>query len=67
MIKILVADDHEIVRQGLKQIVADAADMVVADEASDAPVLPEAVRERGYSYTGDPIVKPTLSGRFLSL
>lgn len=35
MIKILVADDHAIVRQGLKQIVADTPDMVVAGEASN--------------------------------
>ncbi|RPH89477.1 MAG: DNA-binding response regulator, partial [Desulfobacteraceae bacterium] len=33
MIKILVADDHPIVRQGLKQILSDYPDMTVADEA----------------------------------
>jgi two-component system invasion response regulator UvrY len=33
MIKILIADDHAIVREGLKQIVAETDDMVVADEA----------------------------------
>ena len=35
MIKILVADDHPIVRQGLKQILAESPDMLVADEASN--------------------------------
>ena len=35
MLKILVADDHAIVRQGVKQILADSHDMVVCDEASD--------------------------------
>ena len=35
MLKILVADDHAIVRQGVKQILADSQDMVVCDEASD--------------------------------
>jgi DNA-binding NarL/FixJ family response regulator len=35
MIKILIADDHSIVREGLKQIVADTSDMIVTDEASD--------------------------------
>lgn len=35
MIRILIADDHAIVRQGLKQIVADSPDMVVAGEAED--------------------------------
>ena len=33
MIKILIADDHAIVREGLKQIVADTSDMAVAGEA----------------------------------
>jgi len=33
MIRILIADDHDIVHRGLKQIVADEPDMVVAGEA----------------------------------
>jgi DNA-binding NarL/FixJ family response regulator len=36
MIKILIADDHAVVRQGLKQILADAFDPVVFGEASQA-------------------------------
>ena len=36
MIKILIADDHVIVREGLKQIVAETSDMVVAGEAADS-------------------------------
>jgi two-component system invasion response regulator UvrY len=39
MIKILVADDHAIVREGLKQIVAEESDMIVAGEASNATEL----------------------------
>jgi two-component system invasion response regulator UvrY len=39
MIKILVADDHAIVREGLKQIVAEESDMVVVGEASNATEL----------------------------
>lgn len=35
MIKILVADDHPIVRQGLKQILSEYPDMIVADEAGN--------------------------------
>jgi two-component system invasion response regulator UvrY len=35
VIRILVADDHPIVRQGLKQIIADSPDMVVTAEAAD--------------------------------
>ena len=35
MIRILIADDHAIVRAGLKQFIADEQDMVVAGEAGD--------------------------------
>jgi two-component system, NarL family, invasion response regulator UvrY len=34
MIRILIADDHAVVRQGLKQILADYADMAVVGEAA---------------------------------
>lgn len=34
MIRILIADDHTIVRQGLKQIIGEIPDMAVAGEAS---------------------------------
>ena len=34
MIKVLIADDHPVVRQGLKQILAETRDIVVADEAA---------------------------------
>jgi two-component system invasion response regulator UvrY len=33
MIKILIADDHAIVREGLKQIVSESPDLVVVAEA----------------------------------
>ena len=39
MIKILIADDHAIVREGLKQIVAEESDMKVAGEAANASEL----------------------------
>ena len=35
MIKILIADDHAVVREGLKKILADVMDMEVAGEAAD--------------------------------
>lgn len=43
-IKILIADDHAIVRQGLKQTVADQPDMVVAGEAQNAHETLKLVR-----------------------
>lgn len=39
MIKILIADDHAIVREGLKQILAEEPDMKVTGEAGDADEL----------------------------
>ncbi len=48
MIKILVADDHAIVREGLKQILADNSDMVVAGEAVDGQEVLEQVRKEDW-------------------
>jgi DNA-binding NarL/FixJ family response regulator len=42
MIHVLVCDDHHIVRQGIKQVLADASDIVLAGEAENGP---EAVRQ----------------------
>lgn len=37
MIRIVIADDHAMVRGGLKQIIATGADMQVSGEATDGP------------------------------
>ena len=37
MIRVLLCDDHRIVRAGLKQILADTRDIEVAGEAADGP------------------------------
>lgn len=42
MLKILIADDHAIVRAGLKQVLADTPDMTVTDEAG---ATEEAIRK----------------------
>jgi DNA-binding NarL/FixJ family response regulator len=39
MIKLIIADDHSIVREGLKQIIADTNDMIVCDEAENGGEL----------------------------
>lgn len=44
MIRILIADDHTLMRDGLKQILASAGDMVVAGEASDGLQTLDRVR-----------------------
>ena len=43
MIRVLIADDHAVVRQGLRQILADTSDMVVAGEAATGPEALERV------------------------
>jgi two-component system invasion response regulator UvrY len=48
MIKVLVADDHAVVREGLKQILAETPGMVVADEASNGRELLEKVWTRRF-------------------
>ena len=35
MIKILIADDHAIVREGLKKIIAQTSEIIVEDEATN--------------------------------
>jgi two-component system, NarL family, invasion response regulator UvrY len=44
MIRILLVDDHSIVRRGLKLIIADEADMTVVGEASNAEEMLAFVR-----------------------
>jgi len=48
MIRILIADDHAIVRAGLKQIIEGIPDMILADEAADGRELLEKVRRNDY-------------------
>lgn len=45
MIKILIADDHAVVRQGLKQIISDNGDMQIVGEAETGAEALRFVRE----------------------
>ena len=45
MIRIVIADDHAIVREGLKRIVSEVSDMEVAGEAGDGTQVMQRVRE----------------------
>ena len=45
MIRVLVCDDHLIVRQGIKQILADAEDIELAGEADSGPQALRQVRQ----------------------
>jgi DNA-binding NarL/FixJ family response regulator len=48
MIRILIADDHTIVRKGLKQIIAETTDMAVTDEACDGQEVLNKVRKDSF-------------------
>jgi two-component system invasion response regulator UvrY len=48
-LEVLVADDHAIIRDGLKKIIADTDDIVVAGEAGNGNAVLEKIRERDWS------------------
>lgn len=48
MIRILVADDHAVVREGIKQILAGEEDMVVEDEAETGQEVLRKVTEKEF-------------------
>ncbi|MCU1244905.1 MAG: two component transcriptional regulator, LuxR family, partial [Acidobacteria bacterium] len=48
MITVLIADDHDIVREGLKQIVSETADIVVGGEARTGAEALEQARAGGW-------------------
>lgn len=62
MLKVLVADDHAIVREGVKQILAEIPDIVVAGEASDGNQALSKVREGDYDLVLLDIAMPGMSG-----
>lgn len=62
MIKILIADDHTIVRKGLKQILSETSDMVVAGEAGNGQEVLDKVRKNGYDVILLDISMPGRSG-----
>ena len=48
MIRIVIADDHDIVRAGLKQLIADDPEMEVTGEAKSGEHLIELVKKNDY-------------------
>ena len=60
MKKILIVDDHPIVRDGLKQILADTEDMVVGGEAGSADEALTLVRDSDWDLV---VLDITLPGR----
>lgn len=48
MIRVLIADDHPIVRQGLKQILSESSDIIVAGEAGDCRETLEKLKKGSF-------------------
>ena len=62
MIRVLICDDHQIVRQGIKQILADASDLALAGEAASGPEAVARVREGGIDVVLLDIAMPQRDG-----
>jgi two-component system invasion response regulator UvrY len=62
MTRILIADDHAIFREGLKQILEDVPDMVVVDDASCGQEVLDKVAKNDYDLLLLDIAMPGLSG-----
>ena len=62
MIRILIADDHTILRDGLKQILSECRDMVVAGEADNGLEALKKVREEEWDVVVLDMSMPGKSG-----
>jgi two-component system invasion response regulator UvrY len=62
MIKVLVADDHAVVRRGLRQILTEAQDILVAGEASTISEVRELTRDQRWDVVVLDINMPGGSG-----
>jgi DNA-binding NarL/FixJ family response regulator len=62
MIRVLLADDHQIVRDGLRRILAAHADVEVAGEAADGDAALALVRAHDYDVAVIDMSMPGLSG-----
>ncbi len=60
--RVLLADDHAIIRDGLKQILADTEDLLVAGEAANGLEVMQQVREHDWDLLVLDISMPGRSG-----
>jgi two-component system invasion response regulator UvrY len=62
MIQVIIADDHPIVRAGLKQIISEENDIVVAGEAANGNDLLKQVRKRDFDVILLDLTMPGMDG-----
>jgi DNA-binding NarL/FixJ family response regulator len=61
-IRLLIADDHELFRRGLRMVLEDADDIEVLDEAGDGATAVELAREHAPDVVVMDVRMPALSG-----
>ncbi len=62
MIRIIIVDDHAVVRRGLKQILDETLDLVVSDEASSGFELLDKVKKANFDVVLLDISMPGIDG-----
>jgi len=62
MIRILIADDHMIIREGMRQIVSETSDIVIADEARTGHEALDKALTNDYDVVVLDITMPGLNG-----
>lgn len=62
MIRILIADDHAVVRQGLRHVLSSSSDIVIAGEAGDGFEVLEKIRKEVFDLVCLDLSMPNLSG-----
>ncbi|HEX8988742.1 MAG TPA: response regulator transcription factor [Rhodocyclaceae bacterium] len=62
MIRLLIADDHDILRSGLRQLFSSAGDIVVAAEAADGPQVLDVLRTETFDVVLLDLSMPGTSG-----
>jgi two-component system invasion response regulator UvrY len=62
MIRVFIADDHSIVREGLKQILTDTFDLRVAGEADSGPEALRKIQKNNFDVVVLDLSLPGLSG-----
>lgn len=62
MIRVFIADDHAVVRRGVRQILEDAPDMIAAGEASSGREVLQAARQQEYDVLVLDIAMPDING-----
>ncbi len=62
MVKILIADDHPIIRYGLKQIIADEDDMMISGEAENGKQVFDLLNKHEYDILILDLSMPDING-----